>query len=126
MGEKFWGTDIQAEIAKAMTPSDLPNFTLLKNPSTVRNPARLAGGVNSSQTNKFAIHGTIITLSKEDLETAPEVQKDDTTIGFVAKTLEDQGVEVAINDFIVIAGKTRSVIWAKIDGARAWWKVMAR
>lgn len=126
MGEKFWGTDIQAEIAKAMTPSDLPNFFLVKNPSTVRNPSRLAGGVNSTQLNKFSIHGTIITLSKEDLDTAPEVQKDDATIGFVAKTLEDQGVEVEISDFIQIQGKIRSIIWAKIDGSRAWWKVMAR
>lgn len=125
MGQKFWGVDIQKEIGLAMKQSDLPNYTLVKNPTNTRTTE--AGGTNSRTiTSPLTIHGSIVDFDISDLDSALQIQKEDVCLVVIGKTIDDAGTTIDKGDFVILDGRRRNVVNAKHDGARAAWRLQLR
>lgn len=126
MANKFWGVDIQAEIAGAATPSDLPNFYLQKRASGIRDPLSLAGGTNDGPPVNYACHGMITDYSSDEMRELPLVQKGDKRIMLIAKPLADLGVLPEPEDLIISGARTYTVIDVSGNSAEAVWLCQCR
>lgn len=130
MADKFFGIDIQAEIAAAMTASDMPNFTLTK--IGIPTPGAVLSGPGTPATPvAYSCWGAVLdyTVQEMDLdatknepEDSPGVIQGDKKILIIAKPLADAGVTPEPGDVITLSsGKTYRVVDAKTDAATAKW-----
>lgn len=127
MGQKFFGVDIQKEVAKAMPASALPNFVFTKHPLGTRNNALLTGGSNiGSVPITVGVWGAIADFNEQDITDGGEIQKGDIMIVIIAKPLEDLGLKIELSDTITDGILIYDVVKARQDGARATWRCRCR
>src|SRR3954463_6869904 len=98
MGTKIFGIDVQAEIASAITPNDLPNFLLRKKVVGTRTSNNLSGGTNNTTPVDYKCHGALSEFTYEEKLEAPLIEVGDQKATIIAKPLADAGVEPEIDD----------------------------
>lgn len=118
MGDLFFGVDIQAEMADAITPDDVPNFTLRKRPQNAPN-STLSGAGTAATPVDYNVHGTITKYTVDEMRDLPGVVKGDKRVMIIAKPLADVGVEPSPNDEILIGSKTWRIVSVDTDAAVA-------
>lgn len=123
---RIFGIDIQAEIANAITSSDMPNFLLRKKVIGVRDPTELSGGTNSATPDDYRCHGMITKYSFEDMQAAPGIQYGDKRVVLIAKPLADAGVVPEIDDFLVVGEEILTILSARTNSAEAVWILQCR
>lgn len=126
MADKFFGIDIQAEVASAMPASDLPNYILTKRAIGVRLPDRPTAGTNPTSPVTYPVWGARTVFSLDDAVGAQQVQLGDLKFILIAKPLADLGVEVALADTITEGTKVYTVVSARMDAASSVWICQCR
>lgn len=136
MGVKLFGVDVQAEIAKAMPATSLPNFTLTKTPLSTDDTNLLSGPGTAGTPVAYSVWGVVLDYRLEEMDTdsthqepedAAGVIRGDKKILIVAKPLADAGVQPEPGDVITLAsGLTYRVVSARTDAAEAKWICQCR
>ena len=126
MGQKFFGIDIQAEIASAMGASDLPNFTFTKYGPSVRDPARPTAGVFPTVVATIRCWGVISEFKLDDQIGTEQVQMGDKKAVLIAKPFADAGVVPGLGDTVTEGALVYRVVAVMRDGATAAYTCQCR
>lgn len=130
MGTKFFGIDIQAEIAKAIPRTAMPNFVLTKKPLPTDDTELLSGPGTPGTPVDYPCHGAVLDFKLEEMdldstkgepEDAQGVVRGDKKILVIAKPLADAGVFPEPDDTITVGAVAYRVVNARTDAATAKW-----
>lgn len=127
MGKKFWGVDIQSEIAEAMPPADMLPLILTKRAVGIRSPSAQSAGTNPGPPRDYVCHGMIADYTVQQRIEDPLIQRGDKKIVIIAKPLADEGVRPDTNDVVTDDdGQIYTVIRAMSNSAEAVWICQCR
>ncbi len=125
MSEKFFGVDIQKEIAIAFPASACTSMVLKRPVAGTRTTGRVAGGTNPT-TVSYTCHGVVTSFSEEEMANAKDVRTTDKKVVIIGKDLDELGIEPRALDTITVGGDIYDVIGAVAGGYRAAWFVQCR
>lgn len=127
MGQLFFGVDIQAVVADAIGPSDLPPITLRKRSSANPTTPPLSGPPVITTTD-YLTRGVVEKMKRRSADGAQLVSTGDQKVILIAKPLADAGVVPDVDDEIVTTtdGTLRITEVLDRDPAVAHYAVMCR
>lgn len=113
---KIFGVDIQAEIATAIGPSDVPVAVLIKMNQTSRSSS--TGGTRPSPTS-YPCRGLFSSESVESIFGTTNVLGGDRVATLIAQPLASAGVRPSTNDRLTLDGITVEIVDVKYSTAEA-------
>jgi hypothetical protein len=117
-GPKFFGVDIQAQVASAFGTTGLPAMTYVKVTPGTQDPTHLTIAPTPTYTS-VPVFGAPPAVDHENVFDASQVDGAYSVIRVIAKPLEDLGIEPATDDLVDYLGQTYTVVRVKTDSARA-------